>query len=466
MDLVTRANRIAATLAGESATCCPLCLVSLAEELATGVAVRELDRVRTDGHAFWNACVAAVIKLFEDTAPGRHGILESTIATCPREHGSAGRLPNVVQVLVNALCHILSAGLTRGAHSGFERAKKRRGAFASARGHWPTEPAQLFPGGPHRLLCALVHWGADGQSRYPIAVLAELATVALPFVFRTIIGSPRLHIDTLTLFVDRLRGEPVDEDADGVTLQEQDVSRRRTTRSQGIMAVALFLGALQSGPDAGANDLLSFAGPRGQDVFGAVVDALEFFNCPRTDMYKALALVANRLQQNLGLPVSVLPAPILACRGPELDIQDIIVVLLRTVREQKRRCSGPGCGLYVQEHEPGMAFRPCADCLVVHYCSRACQRRDWNGGSRVAHAQVCAAIRRLVDARDYHAAYAACSPREMSAILEFALSHTALHDELRQRAVEILGQHHDVGLRTLMALSPDVRMAAMHEIFG
>ncbi|EJD35147.1 hypothetical protein AURDEDRAFT_175780 [Auricularia subglabra TFB-10046 SS5] len=466
MELVTRTNHLAASLASDPAACCPLCLASLADELAAGVTARELDRVRTDGHAFWDACIKAVIKLSEDTAPGIQGRLESTIAVCPSDHDGAGPSADVVLVLINALCRSLHVGLSRGTHSAGERARKRRTAFASSRGYWPNDPAQLFPGGPHRLLRALVHWGANFGSGFPVYVLADLATVALPFVFNTIMGSPNLHADTVALIVDRLRGEPVEEKAGSLTLNEHDLIRRRVTRTQGVMTVALFLNVLQSGPDAGANDLLAVVRPREEDVLHAITDALDFFDYPHTGQYKTLAQVANRLQQHLELPVSVLPVSLLEFRNPELGIIDIIVFLVLTLRLQKRRCSGPGCGLFVHQREAGVVFRPCAGCRVVHYCSRGCQRHDWHGGAQVTHARVCAAIRRLVDAPDYGAVYVACSLREKADTLTFALSHTALPEELKARALNLLDDYYLPGLLALRALPGNLRRAAMHEMFG
>ncbi|EJD35009.1 hypothetical protein AURDEDRAFT_175918 [Auricularia subglabra TFB-10046 SS5] len=63
-------------------------------------------------------------------------------------------------------------------------------------------------------------------------------------------------------------------------------------------------------------------------------------------------------------------------------------------RPRLRDCDGPGCGKTVHEKETPGAFARCANCRLMQYCSRDCQKADWRD-SGFPHKEICGMLQAL-----------------------------------------------------------------------
>lgn len=438
MQPLSRAKLLAAFLSGNtSRPCCPRCLTGFADRLV--VAARpDIDRLLIAAQPFWTACVAVILKLSGNNIEEHREMLETAMARCTRSHPApvmcttAGR--DAGQVVVDAACHCLQAGLLKGTQPADDRAQAEPAAFETAAGYWPTKAAQVFPtGDPTGLLRALVHWGGVLASGSPLCAICGLAAIARPLVFDAIMSSPELHTALVNVILEHLRtGQPA-----AATELDRPLSARSpawTARAQRILSASALLNVIENGPDGGANDVLILLQPRAQDAFSAVLDALAFIGTDNVG-HRALAQVANRLQQFLKLPVASLPWEALQHRTDmrEFDVFTIALCTIGYLRvKRKRWCSGPGCGRFVHHLAPGSILRPCAGCGIVNYCSGECEQRY------VQHGQVCSLIRPLADINSAGAVFQGYSVEQRKIVINWAVSHEVLSWKLKERARVLL----------------------------
>lgn len=78
------------------------------------------------------------------------------------------------------------------------------------------------------------------------------------------------------------------------------------------------------------------------------------------------------------------------------DMRDPYVALhcIMNTAATRRFCRGPACGKPVHEKATPGSFARCAQCGVVQYCSKDCQRADWTGAP-VPHKTICRLLRGL-----------------------------------------------------------------------
>ncbi|EJD35144.1 hypothetical protein AURDEDRAFT_188828 [Auricularia subglabra TFB-10046 SS5] len=440
MELLSRADALAAFLPGDfSQPACPRCFASFADLLWSSDP-SDIDRLLAVAHPFLNACVAIILKLSGNDIDNLRAALETSDATCIRAHAAPrtclteGR--DAVHVIVDAACHSLGACFIRPTEGASDRANKARAAFESRGGHWPTSATQLFPDGEAIILRALVHWAGVLESGSPLHVIAGFTALAHPIVFSTIVRDRELHAALVAVILERLRTCELVSRAEFYGAVENRSPAFRAC-IQSILAVSMLLAVIQNGPDGGENDTLILLQPRAQEAFRTIVRALDFLEgTTGTGAYPLLAEVANRLQQLLKLPDSALPPAVRAHRLPDMNIIDMVIWVLALLREKRSRwCPGPGCGRFVHQLEPGAAMHPCAGCGIAHYCSRACERRDWEDGR---HEKLCSIMSAIEQADVAFDAFQVYSREDRNLIVNFAVSHDVLSWELKERARHLL----------------------------
>ncbi|KZV94758.1 hypothetical protein EXIGLDRAFT_834735 [Exidia glandulosa HHB12029] len=263
------------------------------------------------------------------------------------------------------------------------------------RGSWPSTPEQLFPRGAEQTVGHLVQLSSVMYSGPIVLLTAMLLRYRKP-VFEQILH-PR-HNYLLLRRVEPALAEAARVAADALAAFHGNASSRPTSASDRVVvkAIARFddfprlLHVILSGVDHEGHDLDRFAFRYEARLYRAVVSVVEKLHNPGAwevnlpnvaiSLYSSLE-AADRLDPPKFIETAVMKGKKRA-EDPYLNVARHLPLTLA-----RRACFG--CGKQVHENLNGKAFSKCGRCKAVQYCSKECQRNDWNLKHGQPHKIIC-----------------------------------------------------------------------------
>ncbi|EJD35157.1 hypothetical protein AURDEDRAFT_175791 [Auricularia subglabra TFB-10046 SS5] len=395
MALLARAFALAPKLRALAA--CTGCIHALADDLAQADAA-VVDELRSRCAELWAACVGVLSR-----ATGELDGLSACVV-----HAFNG----TTATLVDAVCGILHVCLSVGDKAAVARAERKHAVFGK-RGTWPVETADLFPSGA----AVYVRFETPVQMR----LLGDVLFVAHALVFPAVLRENDVLVGAL---VRRLNtaGDP-----------------------ESLHAALALIRGVSDAPDAVPDALLQLTLGNEEALFDAAMDALNATKDAPAGISDALAKFAAALFPRLEVLETNLDPRVrahLTAGDSTLGLAGILYELFQEISTRKRVCVAPGCGASVSGR-----FVRCSDCGVAVYCSKSCQRRDWNRDSVVAHKVVCPLLRKIFAVADLSmsryaferavvGAYQWSYP-ESETMAHFAISHDCLPMRFQVRAMQI-----------------------------
>ncbi|KZV84397.1 hypothetical protein EXIGLDRAFT_727270, partial [Exidia glandulosa HHB12029] len=393
MSLVQRAQALTTQLDPANPSCCFLCLQAFADDLWD--CKDELDQLRTECHAFWDALVLLVgfPRSDESLATLRYNLLGIT-AECDvlteamnhlryifrshPEREDSVPVEEPVHVFMDAVLRILHVGLVAGSKSAVLRADTRNKTFANRRGapHWPPTPQCLFPLGRPFSVGNMMSWCSYMPTYWsPFMILSDYIIIArdhvLPFILSDV-----LRDETVRLTIQKLADdEPKD-------------------RVLNILAAAMLLKMLADGPHSEQCDMDAFVSGHEQELLDAAKSALDVVGLDHVLSWSLVAFAID-LHRRLNLPDSALGDDLVIFRNPEVGVVPMIRAAIR-VERKSRICARYGCSA----RDIAGSFPQCSRCKVLRYCTRECQLRDWKEGAPVPHKKVCPFILEVTNVED------------------------------------------------------------------
>ncbi|EJD39456.1 hypothetical protein AURDEDRAFT_171457 [Auricularia subglabra TFB-10046 SS5] len=378
---------------------CPVCLAHFADRLSQDL-LEHLSRLRLECHAFFDTCLAVLVKLRNLEELARlPSMLAMNRSRCDvAEHrGDTRSLSSDewLHVLLQSTGHVFTTTVQLGAHSFAARVEKPGKPFADKLGRWPVRVEQLFPDGAQSAvtrrrtaipLRALRRGGAVGY-----AFCDDLCRAACGF------ASPRRRTVPYNIVIRMLVPAKY-----GISGGSPYTSLHHPRHS--IASAEHVLEVLRSGP-------------------GCVqYEGVHFFAGYEEPLYRILCALVNRMDESdatlgdlsawcydiggrngIALPHRA-QQWLYRYDGPAGSLGSVLKALADNVHYfvrmhmTSRVCAGPGCTLSALQTDRGKPFPACARCRVPRYCSRGCQRADWKGASGSVHAphkDVCGVLCKL-----------------------------------------------------------------------
>ncbi|KZW01033.1 hypothetical protein EXIGLDRAFT_761050 [Exidia glandulosa HHB12029] len=291
--------------------------------------------------------------------------------------------------------------------AGLDSYSSRGKTFGSRRGLWPATPDELFPNGPAQTISTLCAWYNQRRGTEIASVLYYLLHLHRPLTLKNLNleRNRRLLLDTFN------------EVYQAYTIHLDAASRpsdERTARpiiganpKTGVHFTNRLLIAISVGQDYDWGDLPAFMTDRAPELYRhmfPVIQHLDSISDPNLPhrihslMWRLYLLLPG--PSTADLDEADPDYPFFLKRSNEWvdEIQaDPFRDLHRWIPWDLRNCSGPGCRASVLESATGRPFARCARCKMVQYCSRECQRRDWNSDDVVhPHKALCPALQEVV----------------------------------------------------------------------
>ncbi|EJD37143.1 hypothetical protein AURDEDRAFT_173777 [Auricularia subglabra TFB-10046 SS5] len=337
-------------------TCCAWCFAVLVFSVSKDTKSKLMLQKR--GHAFIQACLCLLVYYSETHIP---------------------KLRMALAQGQQSLFSVVQLGLTSGENPVCAQSSEGD-SFHRRNGFWPVTIKQLFPLGVARTVDALVHWSGAPASYKPLYVLVSYLRVARPVIFPALLESPRrervvwLVIQALTLGpgVPWTGGEPPFAMPPGL-------SAPTTLRRDGTLILPAYhiLSDIRSGNKAHGDDAQRlFAGYEAPlcVALKAVIAPPKYAD----QVSDYLCWLGTAVGDDAGCTHNVPDIP---------KLELLYKFLLSTIGG--RWCCGPGCGKNEVSFEEGVKhFRRCELCLLVRYCGRDCQRKDWKHGAP-RHRDIC-----------------------------------------------------------------------------
>ncbi|EJD37142.1 hypothetical protein AURDEDRAFT_173776 [Auricularia subglabra TFB-10046 SS5] len=361
-------------------TCCPWCFALLVT--STWTDTTNMLSLQKRGHDFIQACICMLVLYSESGIPTLRMALAKAQRACPEretlhKHRSHGVLKDPFDILLESLLHVVQVALICGDNpvctaSGLGVSFHRRNGF------WPVEIKQLFPLGVARTVDALVHWACAPLSGKPLDVLVSYIRVVRPVVFPVLLESPRRD-RVVWLVLQALTpgpGVPWTDDEPPFAMPPGLSAPIKLRRDGELVSPAIYvLSNVRCGSQAHGDDAQRlFAGYE-----APIRAALKAMIVPPEHVEHVpdyICFLSTALGDDAGCPHTF----------GEMPKRELLYnSLVRKIGE--RWCCGPRCDKNEISFDEGVRrFLCCEHCLLVRYCSRECQRKDWKRG---AHRDMC-----------------------------------------------------------------------------
>ncbi|EJD35407.1 hypothetical protein AURDEDRAFT_175499 [Auricularia subglabra TFB-10046 SS5] len=367
---------------------CPRCFAVFTEALWVSVESDTVENMLVTHHKFWSACARMACAPGAGLAlsPLRPWLWANVTVCRTRHHNLPGdALADDASCLMDALCRCMCVALGITGH-------RRRKNFHYAKNRsWPLTLEEVMPGG----INTYVRWACMLPTAWGLAIVSRLTALSRAQVIDDLLQIPsRLRL--LATILRALQGQAFDVTVfapEHHALITHDVPLRTPTISDSAEILSQVQGmivVLCNGPGYRADDLATVAlgyeltlrdallGTVGRNVYSADEDAM-------------LVHAANRLT----------PPP----ARPSVNRAEAVRLYLAR-QSELITCSGPACHSYVRNvEERRQPLSACSRCKFVRYCSRDCQRRDWNNSdSRVSHKTACPVFCKLAEIGILHRA--------------------------------------------------------------
>ncbi|KZV92039.1 hypothetical protein EXIGLDRAFT_749849 [Exidia glandulosa HHB12029] len=301
--------------------------------------------------------------------------------------------PQLFDTVFNYWCNFAAAAL----YAGTGDASRRR-AFGSKGGLWPSTPEQLLPLGVAATVDSLV----SAMDVFPnvLLVLAMVLRQYRSLVFQEImLQHHRQKLVHGTIVSLRRAYEDV---IPQLNRHRLTVSGTKYSDAKGYDKAVVgllqpyepyvrILDAVVNGIDGRGPDLESFVISHEVDLYRAIVKLLGCFHDAFT-WFRCLPDIAISMYVNLDAEDRLDPPEFIRTRVRQFaDVYDdpyLALLSLLPALSKRRHCYGPRCGKHVHETGTKKPFSWCAQCKMVQYCSKECQRDDWKY-SQYSHREMC-----------------------------------------------------------------------------
>ncbi|KZV94773.1 hypothetical protein EXIGLDRAFT_766798 [Exidia glandulosa HHB12029] len=268
-------------------------------------------------------------------------------------------------------------------------------------GSWPSTPAQLLPRGAEQTIGRLVHLASIMQSA-PIVLLTSMLQRYRKPVFEEILNEK--HNSLLLRRVAGALGEAAKLASAALSAHFRNTGSSSASSPTPASDVAVvkamekyiafprLLNIIFHGIDSESHDLARFAYRYEATLYRAVIAVLANLAYPAAwdpELPNIAVYLYSRLEaaDRHDPPWFIRQAALISKKRME-DVYLCLAYHLPLVL-WRRGCSGPGCEKQVHDNPSGKAFAKCARCKAIHYCSKDCQRRDWNLKIGHPHKVIC-----------------------------------------------------------------------------